>query len=273
MRSASREALASLRRHREENLGRDASAETLTGLAGDLYAVAGVLAGQPRLRRMLGDPASSPDARAQLLGGLLRGKVSEHAQAMAEAAVRERWSSPWDLTDSLELAGDDALFTAAERAGVIDEVEDELFRFGRILDDQSQLTTLLDETSVDATRRITLLDGVIGGRVQPITKALLDNAVISERKRSILLAIDDLLDEAADLRARSIARVVSAAELTSAQQERLTAALSTMYGRAISLRTAVDPDVRGGLVIYVGDEVIDGSIAARLAAARTALAG
>ena len=46
-----------------------------------------------------------------------------------------------------------------------------------------------------------------------------------------------------------------------------------MYGRPIDIRTAVDPTVRGGVVIRVGDEVIDGSIAARLASARTALAG
>jgi F-type H+-transporting ATPase subunit delta len=51
----------------------------------------------------------------------------------------------------------------------------------------------------------------------------------------------------------------------------LEAALTEMYGRAISVRTAVEPTVRGGLVIRVGDEVIDGSIAAQLAAARAAL--
>jgi F-type H+-transporting ATPase subunit delta len=46
-----------------------------------------------------------------------------------------------------------------------------------------------------------------------------------------------------------------------------------MYGRAISVRTAIDPDVRGGLVVRVGDEVIDGSIARQFAEARAALAG
>jgi F-type H+-transporting ATPase subunit delta len=46
-----------------------------------------------------------------------------------------------------------------------------------------------------------------------------------------------------------------------------------MYGRPIHVRTAVDPAVRGGLVVRVGDEVIDGTVASRLAAARSALAG
>jgi F-type H+-transporting ATPase subunit delta len=96
---------------------------------------------------------------------------------------------------------------------------------------------------------------------------------VSGRKRSVTLAIDDLLDEAAALRERSVARVMSAVELTDAQQARLGAALSEMYGRTISIRTAVDPAVVGGLVVRVGEELIDGSIATRLAAARSALAG
>jgi F-type H+-transporting ATPase subunit delta len=49
--------------------------------------------------------------------------------------------------------------------------------------------------------------------------------------------------------------------------------LSEMYGRAISVRTAVDPAVLGGLVVRVGDEVIDGSVATRLSRARDAVAG
>jgi F-type H+-transporting ATPase subunit delta len=273
MRSASREALASLRRHREEILGRSASAATLTGLASDLYAVAELLVAQPRLRRAVGDPASAPDGRAQLIGGLLAGKIGRPAVAIAEAAVRERWSSAWDLTDALELAGDDALFAAAENEGASDQVEDELFRFERILSDHSQLTTLLDEDSVEDSRRIALLEQVLEGKVHPVTLALLRHAVVSGRKRSVTLAIDDLLDEAAALRERSVARVMSAVELTDAQQARLGAALSEMYGRTISIRTAVDPAVVGGLVVRVGEELIDGSIATRLAAARSALAG
>jgi F-type H+-transporting ATPase subunit delta len=46
-----------------------------------------------------------------------------------------------------------------------------------------------------------------------------------------------------------------------------------LYGRPINVRSAVDPDIRGGLLVRVGDEVIDGTVAGRLAAARTALVG
>ena len=80
-----------------------------------------------------------------------------------------------------------------------------------------------------------------------------------------------VLGVALNLDARSIARVVSAVPLSDAQESRLAAALTAIYGRAMSVRTALDPHVQGGLVVRVGDEVIDGSVATRFAAARAAL--
>lgn len=272
MRSASREAVAALRR-RQQSVSGEASAADLTSLAGELYSIADLLVSQPRLRRILGDPASPVEARIQTVRALLGSKVGASAVAVTEEAVSQRWSTPWDLTDALELAGDDMLFAAAEKDGRLDEVEGELFRFERIISAESRLVTLLDDASVPADRRTALLRQVLGGKVNPITLELLAHAVASQRKRSVTLSIDDLLEAAAARRERSVARVVSAVELTDAQQSRLVAALSDFYGRSITVRTAVDPSVRGGLVIRVGDEVIDGSIAHRLAQARTALAG
>jgi F-type H+-transporting ATPase subunit delta len=177
-----------------------------------------------------------------------------------------------DRTRAVELAIDDLLFAAAERDGSLDEVEDQLFRFQRVLGSEGQLATLLDEKSVAGERRVALLRRLLDGKVHPVTLALLEQAVQSDRTRAVELAIDDLLEAAAARQERSVARVVSAAPLSDQQQDRLVAALSQLYGRTMSLRTALDPDVRGGLVIRVGDEVIDGSVASRLAQARTALA-
>ena len=273
IRSASRQALDELRN--EENAVYDGrvSADTLSKIAGDLYAVADLLVAQPRLRRTLGDPATSPDGRVQLVESLLTGKVDAKSLRLVKAAVALRWSTPWDLADALEGAADTALFAAAEKQQKLDQVEDELFRLERILEAEGEAAALLDEFTVDPARRNALLDKLIGKKVAPITLDLLHHAVASQRKRSITLAIDDLLEKASGRRDRSVARVTSAVPLTDAQQQRLAAALTAIYGRAMSVRTALDPQVQGGLVVRVGDEVIDGSIAHKLAAARSALAG
>jgi F-type H+-transporting ATPase subunit delta len=271
LRSASRQAITALREQAAPD--KRASAADLTTLADELYAVADVLVRQPRLRRTLGDPATKAEGRSGLVEQLFGGKVGPAALAVAKTAVAQRWSTPWDLTDALEGAGDDALFAAAEKDGQLDQVEDELFRLERILGADGDLTGLLDESTVPAARRNELLDSLVANKVSPVTLALLRHAVSSQRKRSVLLAIDDLLQQAAARRQRSVARVISAVPLTKTQEKRLAAALKQFYGRNISIRTAIDPAVRGGLIVRVGDEIIDGSIATRFTEARAAVAG
>ena len=273
MRSASRQALDTLREQESAVFEGRVSADTLTSIADELYAVADLLVGQPPLRRRLGDPATAPEARVGLLESIFGGKLAKQTFTLVAEAVKLRWSSPWDLTDALESAGDTALFVAAEKGNSLDRVEDELFRFERILDANGEAAGLLDEQATAPARRNQLLDSLVGGKVSPITLALLHHAVASQRKRSVTLAIDDLLEKATGRQQRSVARVTSAVPLSDEQQLRLAAALTEIYGRAISVRTALDSNVQGGLIVRVGDEVIDGSVATRFAAARTALAG
>ena len=273
LRSATRQAIATLEQRRQSLVGPGATADQLAALADELYSVAGLLSSQSRLRRTLGDPATSASSRVQLVSDLLSGKVGANTLEVVAAAVEQRWSSPWDLTDALEASADDALFAAADTQGVLGTVEDELFRFERVLEGAGELTALLDERSADTARRVGLLESVLGGKVHPITAALLRQAVRSDRKRSVTLAIDDLLEAATTRQSQSLARVTSAVELTDQQQQRLGTALSSLYDRPISIRTAIDPQVGGGLVVRVGDEVIDGSIASRLIQARIALVG
>jgi F-type H+-transporting ATPase subunit delta len=270
--AASREALETLRPEVESVIGRFSSTDGFTALSDELQGVAALLTAQPRLRRMLADPASPVAARATLIETLVGDKVGASALTIVKAAVSRRWSSPWDLLDAIETTADEVLLAAAENAGTIDAVEDELFRLERILEAESALTTLLDEAAADVTRRQALLESVVAGKVNEVTSALLRHAVASERKRSILLALDTLVEAAAARRGRSIARVITAVELTAAQQSALAARLSAIYARSIDVRYSVDASIRGGLVVRVGDEVIDGSVASRLTEVRGAFA-
>ena len=273
MHAASRQALRTLRQRLDPVTVRPAGAQSLVDLARELAAVAELLTKQPRLRRVVADPSTEPDRRADLMARLLTGKVGGNTLQLVREAAALRWSTPWDLVDALELIGADVLLAAAENDGVLDQVEDELFRFERILDAYSDLAALLDEATVPADRRIALLDEVLGGKVHQITRELLAHAVASPRRRAMSFAIDDLLTAAAARRERSIAKVISAVPLTEEQENRLAEALAEQYHRAISVRVAIEPRIRGGLVVRIGDEVIDGSVASRLTEIRRALAG
>ena len=268
--AASRQSLASLD-HQVDAALRSAQDDMLDGIAGELYDVSAVLAAQPQLRRMLSDPSTDAASRTDLAGRVLQGKVSDAAFGVVSAAVELRWSGQWDLTDAIEIAADRVLLDLADRRGSLDTVEDQLFRFGRIVDANDELRSHLDEATVPAERRVQLLDSLLAGKADPVTIELLDRTVRSGRKHSMALAVDGLLNEVAWRRQRATALVRSAAPLTDEQIARLAAVLRETYGRDVDIRVVIDPGVRGGLIVQVGDEVIDGSVAGRLASARSAL--
>jgi F-type H+-transporting ATPase subunit delta len=78
---------------------------------------------------------------------------------------------------------------------------------------------------------------------------------------------------AARRREQLIAVVRTAAELTAEQRSRLAATLAAAYGQGIHLNVVHDPAVVGGLSVQIGDELIDGTAASRLAEVRRRLAG
>ena len=224
------------------------------------------------MRRALADPSTPPEARANLATTLLQNKIFSSAIGVVQTTVRERWSSPWDLVDSIEQIADDILLYDAEAAGSLGEIEDELFRFERILEAEPQLTTLLDSAAQPTDRRVELLRTLVSTKVTPTAMLLLEHAIRSGRRRGITAAISRLLEDAAARQDRSIARVISATTFTAAQERRLSDVLSENYRSGISVPPTTEPAVRGGLMIRIGDEVIDGTVSTRLALARNALA-
>ncbi|MGH3758171.1 F0F1 ATP synthase subunit delta [Actinophytocola sp.] len=272
MQAASREALATATLRLDERI-EGTAAEGVRDLSTELFEIAGVLVRERALRRLLADPATARADRTRLADTVFGGKVSGAALETFTGLATARWSRSIDLVDATEVLARHAMLAVAAQDGSLEDVEDELFRFARVLDSETRLRELLVDDAQPADRRLELLDGLVGGKVRPVTLALLRQSVRLPRGRSLEAVVNDLAELAAARRERSVARVTAAVPLTAAQERRLTDALSRMYGRAVSVQVELDPDQLGGLVIRVGDEVIDGSVATRLARARQELSG
>lgn len=98
--------------------------------------MAGLLLAEPILARHLAESSGEVDAKKQLIHRLLDGKVGDKTLDLLETAVSVRWSLTSDLVDAVEHVARLALLTRAERENQADEVEEQLFRFTRILDEQ-----------------------------------------------------------------------------------------------------------------------------------------
>ena len=103
-----------------------------------------------------------------------------------------------------------AALGVAEKDESLDDVEDELFRFGRILDREPRLGSLLADASAPADKRVALLREVLGGRVSPVTATLLEQTVRTPRGRSLDRAAEELSELAAARRDRYVAHVRTA---------------------------------------------------------------
>lgn len=68
-----------------------------------------------------------------------------------------------------------------------------------------------------------------------------------------------------------VAQVTTAVELTEADQEQFRQKLRQSYGQGLEFVFNIDPSIMGGAVVQVGDKIIDGSVATRLASMGNAL--
>ncbi len=264
MRGASRESL----KQAQESLAALTAvpATDVTALSDDLAAIGAVLDGDVSLRRLLTDPSRDGEQRAELITSLLSGKVGDPAVELVAGIVRSRWAQPRDLADAVDTLATEAELALAERAGALDAVEDDLFRFGRILAAEPELASGLSER-IPAAQRTALVDSLLAGKSSPSALRLIHRLVAAPRGRSAVAGVEELSRIAAAHRQRITALVTAAIPLTEAQRERLTAILARSYGRDIRLNVELDQDLIGGLVIRIGDDIIDGSVAGRLAEA------
>lgn len=263
--------MSEAREARQSELDRVLDSQHTSGeLAEELFAIADTLAGQPSLRRALTDPSMDDGARSQVVAALFGAKVSDAAVHVLSEAARLRWGSSGAFTAAVERQGVRAALEAAQRDGQLDEVEDQLFRLGRIVDTDRELRAVLANRSVEVGHRQELLASLLAGKVLPTTTALARRAVVA-RNRTFDLTLAEYLTIAALLRRRAIATVRVARPLTSEQEERMRNALSRQVGREVTLHVVVDPSVIGGVRVSVGDEVIEGTIASRLTDAHRAL--
>ncbi len=269
MRGVSRASLAQAQERLEPLTAEPADAERL---GNELFAVAGLLSGQPALRRALGDPSRPARARAALATTLLSGKVSAAATELIGSIAADRWSSPGDLIAAIEQLAVEAVAAAAEHAGRLDDLEDDLFRFGRIVRGKLDLRDALTDPFAPAERKRRLVEELIAGKVTPEALLLITQAAVNPLGRSLDTSLEDYARLAAARRERLVAEVHVAVPLSAEQRGRLAAALAAAYGRQVHLNIVLDPRVAGGMSVEIGEELIDASVASRLAEARRRLA-
>lgn len=271
MHAASRDALEQSRSVLQSRLSvNPAGGATGAKVGSELFSVVDLLEGDRSLRVAVADSSAPVEARQDLARSVLGWKIDDTTLEVVLAAVASSWSNPRDLREGLVTLGREALLLSAKEQGQLGAVEDELFRLGRIVAGDAEFEQALSDRNATAESKRALLGQVLYGKVTAVTEALASQAV-ARPEGMPADDIDSLSRMAAEIEGQSVAVVTSASELTQEQQDALSRKLAGIYGREMTVHVEVDPAVIGGVVVRVGDEIIDGSVAGRLAAVRRAL--
>ena len=265
MHAASREALANATLNLDNTLSGIDNAVVVAAQTGtEIFDVVDVLDGDRGLRVAVAEASAPAEQRSGLVKEVFGGKVSAVTLALLTDAAAQVWSTPREMRQGLVALGRRALLRSAEQQGQLAQVEDELFRLSRILEGQTQLTQLLsDKTTTVAAKKRQLLASVLYGKVSAVTEALALQ-VVGRPDSNLIDDIANLSALAAELQGKTVAHVIAAVALSTPQEQALAAKLGRIYGREMSIHSEVDTSLLGGVVIRVGDEVIDGSTAGKL---------
>lgn len=164
-----------------------------------------------------------------------------------------------------------AVYELAEDAQQTDSVGRELRSVADTIAGQRDLAVFVAHPSTPREAKKDVIRQVFADEVGELTLKIL-LYLVDKRRETILADIADAYTKLV-YEARGIveAHVRSAMPLTEAESARLAAALKKRSGKDIVLTQAVDPTLLGGLVVQMGDTLLDGSVKRQLAEMKDAL--
>ncbi|HEV3280015.1 MAG TPA: F0F1 ATP synthase subunit delta [Acidimicrobiales bacterium] len=276
----------------EESL---AEAGALADAAAELRGVAELVDAHTELALAINDGSVPVSARRAVLDDLLDGKVRPEVRRLVHQAVTV--VPPAEVQASFHWLAARVAAAAASGAGTrlpeeepilgrlasrnrvwgyaaavletlptadLEEVEDQLFRFARTVEGNRPLRRALGDRDLPVAVRQEVIADLLGDRVLPATRRLAAYAVRGGRARDILATLDGLVEEAARARGWRVARVKAADEVDEARRGRMGEALGRLTGAPVELQVAIDPQLLGGVVVQIGDLLVDGTTRHRL---------
>jgi F-type H+-transporting ATPase subunit delta len=236
----------------------------------DLEEFARLLVGQVRLRKALADPGLPPEPKRALLTELGQGRLDDASvELLATVATRQRVRLR-DFPGLLASLAAMAAFTAAEKAGELEQLEGELFGVATLVEREPRVRSALTNPGLPVEIKRALVADLLGG-ASGRAAGLADLLVELYEGHQLDTVAREWAQAAAARRDRVVAEVRNAVELYEQRRARLAEALTRVIGKPVVLQVTVDEAILGSVVVRVGDDLFDGSVRTRLEQAREAL--
>ncbi|MGT2424745.1 F0F1 ATP synthase subunit delta [Amnibacterium kyonggiense] len=236
-------------------------------LGDELLSAARSLGSSHQLVAVLADAGVPTEQRVGLVDRVFA-SLGAQTRSLLGSLVGGRWSTPEDLVEGVEEIGFRAVAARPDAAGL----DGELFTVLQTVESDGRLELALGGAASPLEARLALVDALLKD-AKPATRTIVRHVVQLPRGRKPIEALRAAQAVVASANDQVVALVQTAVPLTAAQASTLAARLEAGYQRKIVLNQVVEPDLVGGVRITVGDDVIDGTVRARLDDLRQRLAG
>ncbi len=155
------------------------------------------------------------------------------------------------------------LLPLAATEGILERVKDELCYLRELLISIPRLKEFLNNPSISKDSKKGIVFELFNNNLSPVTKNHL-SLVIDEERQGLLI---DIIGEFSRLvrKAEKVhVLVTTSAPLPDETAKRLLRELSLALGKDPELKLAVDDSILGGIILRIGDRIVDGSISGRL---------
>jgi F-type H+-transporting ATPase subunit delta len=180
------------------------------------------------------------------------------------------------VSKSQSLAGRyaSALYELADQGRCLDNVASDLANFSKLIDESKALDRLIRSPVISREDQLVGMDSVLNkANVNALTKKFIGAVIMNRRLFVINDIIMTFLEELAERRGETKAKVTSAVKLTADQAKKLNTSLNKALGQKVSLSFDVDETLIGGLIVRVGSRMIDSSIRTKLQRLQIAMKG
>lgn len=163
-----------------------------------------------------------------------------------------------------------AVFSLGKERGTLDVWQSDLTDLATLTGD-SRVSTYLSNPSITADTKLATLEATLPSTVQPELRNLAKLLVVRGRTNLIPQIREIFEDQVRAERGITVAQVTTSEPLTAEEESLVREKLAAMTGNTIEITATVDPDIIGGIVVRIGDQVIDGSVRNKLERMRTRL--
>ncbi len=158
-----------------------------------------------------------------------------------------------------------ALFSAAKDSGRLTNVREQAETVSRVLEENEDFLRILNHPDIQMDEKMKMVDAVFAGSTDPLITGVITALLEKGHGREIPMTLERFTDMALEEEKIGVAEVTSALPLTEDQKARIQKKLlDTTDYLSMRIRYEVDPSLIGGLVIRVGDRVVDSSLSSKL---------